>query len=406
MNPTPHGWRILTREKMGDFNPRNDSFSFFSNSLAFSLSSCNCLIRSLWPLRARLIAHFAIGISIKATSQPIHANPCAVPIFEITATVSLESKFRVINHAFASKKHATKAQGVNPESVTRKTKTAAMSRHAGRSVSLFFATGYQEFAVSKNFRQFKLIQPKSRLCEVHNPAGNRDYILDKRRNIPYVYRMKNDIEPANKGETAFDADDLNLISLAQEYANEDKARELLERLRWPNGAICPHCKNDGKVKPNSKLTPKAGSKSAVRKGVYFCGACRKQFTVTVKTVFEGSHIPISKWLMAWFIVCSSKKSVSAHQLHRMLKITYKAAWFMAHRIRFAFGGDTEKLGGLKGGKARAAALTAKRRKEIARKAAQIRWLKPAQQKFPPSGNNARLRDLNFSDLLPEGKMVK
>jgi len=75
----------------------------------------------------------------------------------------------------------------------------------------------------------------------------RDYILDKRRNIAYVYRMKNDIETANKGETAFDADDLNLISLAQEYADEDKARELLERLRWPNGAICPHCKNDGKV---------------------------------------------------------------------------------------------------------------------------------------------------------------
>ena len=157
--------------------------------------------------------------------------------------------------------------------------------------------------------------------------------------------MKTNIEIANKGESGFDADDLNLISLAQEYADEDKARELLERLRWPNGAICPHCKNDGKTKPNSKLTPKAGSKSAVRKGVYFCGACRKQFTVTVKTVFEGSHIPISKWLMAWFIVCSSKKSVSAHQLHRMLKITYKSAWFMAHRIRFAFGGDTEKLTG-------------------------------------------------------------
>jgi transposase-like protein len=153
--------------------------------------------------------------------------------------------------------------------------------------------------------------------------------------------MKNDIETADE----FSADDLNLISLAQEYADEDKARELLERLRWPSGAICPHCKNDGKAKPISKLTPKAGSKSAVRKGVYFCGACRKQFTVTVKTVFEGSHIPISKWLMAWFIVCSSKKSVSAHQLHRMMKLTYKTAWFMAHRIRFALGGDETKLTG-------------------------------------------------------------
>jgi transposase-like protein len=133
---------------------------------------------------------------------------------------------------------------------------------------------------------------------------------------------------------------LNLISLAQEYSDADKARELLERLRWPKGAICPHCRNDGKSKPISKLTPKAESKSAVRKGVYFCGACRKQFTVTVGTVFEGSHIPIGKWLMAWFIICSSKKAVSAHQLHRMLKITYRSAWFMAHRIRYAMGEDS------------------------------------------------------------------
>jgi transposase-like protein len=148
--------------------------------------------------------------------------------------------------------------------------------------------------------------------------------------------MKNDMKTAGD---EFDADDLNLISLAQEYSDADKARELLERLRWPNGAICPHCKNDGATKPNSKLMPKEGSKSAVRKGVYFCGACRKQFTVTVGTVFEGSHIPISKWLMAWFIICASKKAVSAHQIHRMLKITYKSAWFLMHRIRFAMGDD-------------------------------------------------------------------
>ena len=144
----------------------------------------------------------------------------------------------------------------------------------------------------------------------------------------------------------FDADELNLISLAQEYSDNDKARELLESLRWPNGCVCPHCKNDGKEKAISKLTPKAGSKSAVRKGVYFCGACRKQFTVTVGTVFEGSHIPISKWLMGWFLICSSKKGMSAHQLHRMLKITYKTAWFMAHRIRYAMGNDGIKLNGV------------------------------------------------------------
>jgi transposase-like protein len=119
--------------------------------------------------------------------------------------------------------------------------------------------------------------------------------------------MKDDIKTVKNSE--FNADDLNLISLAQDYSDEDKARELLELMRWPNGAICPRCQNDGKTKPNSKLTPKEGSKTGVRKGVYFCGACRKQFTVTVGTVFEGSHIPISKWLMAWFIICSSKKAI-------------------------------------------------------------------------------------------------
>ena len=117
-------------------------------------------------------------------------------------------------------------------------------------------------------------------------------------------------------------DELNLITLAQEYSSDEKARAFLESKLWPNGAICPHCKNDGQTKPNSKLEPKAGSKSAVRKGVYFCGACREQFTVTVGTIFEGSHVPLGKWLMAVFILCSSKKSISANQMSRMLKVQY------------------------------------------------------------------------------------
>lgn len=88
----------------------------------------------------------------------------------------------------------------------------------------------------------------------------------------------------------FDSDDLNLISLAQEYSNDEKARELLERLRWPHGAICPHCKNTGNApKGVYALTPRSTGKRPARKGLYFCGACRKQFTVTVGTVFEGSH---------------------------------------------------------------------------------------------------------------------
>ncbi len=136
-------------------------------------------------------------------------------------------------------------------------------------------------------------------------------------------------------KAALSSEELNLVTLASEYSDNDKARTLLESLRWPDGPVCPHCKNDGKAKSIYTITPK--STSSTRKGVYKCGACRKQFTVTVGTIFEDSHIPIGKWLMAIFLLCSSKKGMSAHQLHRMLDITYKSAWFMAHRIRYAMG---------------------------------------------------------------------
>ena len=143
-------------------------------------------------------------------------------------------------------------------------------------------------------------------------------------------------------KTKFDADDLNLITLAKEYSNERKARKLFESLRWPNGKpICPHCKNDGEAKPIYALKSKPDSKHKIRAGTYGCGACRKKFTATVGTSFEDSHVPISKWLMAIFILCSSKKSVSALQLSRMLKTTYKTAWFVAMRCRHAMATDLQ-----------------------------------------------------------------
>lgn len=112
--------------------------------------------------------------------------------------------------------------------------------------------------------------------------------------------------------------------------NEDGAREFLENTRWANGRFCPHC---GSLE-SYKLTPrKPGTKT--RKGLYKCKHCRKQFTVTVGTIFEGSHIPLHKWLMAVHLMTSSKKGISAHQLHRMMGITYRSAWFMAHRIRYS-----------------------------------------------------------------------
>jgi transposase-like protein len=118
--------------------------------------------------------------------------------------------------------------------------------------------------------------------------------------------------------------------LAPEFTDADKAREVLEAERWPDGPICPHC---GIIGEAYKLEPKEGARTHARKGVYKCAACREQFTVTVGTIFEDSHIPLNKWLLAIHLLCASKKRMSAHQLHRMLGIGYRAAWFMAHRIR-------------------------------------------------------------------------
>jgi len=118
------------------------------------------------------------------------------------------------------------------------------------------------------------------------------------------------------------------------YQDADKAREHLEALHWPNGPICPHCGNSHQ----DRITKMQGK--STRPGVYKCKDCRKPFSVTVGTVFERSHIPLNKWLLATHLMAASKKGMSAHQLHRMLDITYKSAWFMAHRIREAMTPDT------------------------------------------------------------------
>ena len=142
-------------------------------------------------------------------------------------------------------------------------------------------------------------------------------------------------------------DESVLVELDQAYGNEAKARQFLEAHRWPEGPVCPHCKNSGQ-KRISKLEAQRVGKCRLRPGVYFCGACRQQFTVTVGTILEGSHVPLSKWLMAWFLLCSSKKSISANQIHRMIGVTYKTAWFMCHRIRFGMMPDPLAESKLKG----------------------------------------------------------
>jgi transposase-like protein len=123
-----------------------------------------------------------------------------------------------------------------------------------------------------------------------------------------------------------------MLNLAETpyFQDAEMAREFLEKQRWPNGPVCPHCD----CTTAYKLTPKPGSKKPVRPGVYKCKQCEQQFTVTVNTIFEDSHIPLNKWLLAIHLLCASKKGMSAHQMHRMLGVTYKSAWFMAHRIRY------------------------------------------------------------------------
>ena len=111
------------------------------------------------------------------------------------------------------------------------------------------------------------------------------------------------------------------------YSDANKAREHLERLHWPYGPVCPRC---GSLDRITKLAGKS-----TRPGVYKCNECVKPFSVTVGTIMEDSKIPLNKWLMAFALYNGSKKGFSAHQLHRSLGITYKSAWFMAHRIRLA-----------------------------------------------------------------------
>jgi transposase-like protein len=129
-----------------------------------------------------------------------------------------------------------------------------------------------------------------------------------------------------------------MLTLNQVSAlSEDEARETLECILWPDGPVCPHC---GALENLTRLQGKAH-----RTGVFQCNNCHDQFTVTVNTIFEDSHIPLRKWLMAFTLVCSAKKGISALQLQRELELgSYRTAWHVAHRIRHAM--SKEPLAGL------------------------------------------------------------
>lgn len=119
--------------------------------------------------------------------------------------------------------------------------------------------------------------------------------------------------------------------LAQpQFHNEEAAFAFVEAELWPNGPVCPHCGGFERIN-----AIKANPAKRIRLGLKHCGQCRKQFTVRVGTIFEESKLPLHKWLQAIFLMVSSKKGVSSHQIHRTLEVTYKTAWFLTHRIREA-----------------------------------------------------------------------
>src|SRR5687767_10656502 len=128
-----------------------------------------------------------------------------------------------------------------------------------------------------------------------------------------------------------DPDELTTASIAKRYSDEVAAWGLMERLRWPDGPVCPKC---GVLGEATYLEPKNGPRvtktgNVSYRRVWQCNVaeCREQFSVLVGTIFEDSKVPLSKWLMAVHLLCSGKNGISAHELHRTLKVTYKTAWF-------------------------------------------------------------------------------
>jgi len=126
---------------------------------------------------------------------------------------------------------------------------------------------------------------------------------------------------------------------APAFTDNDAAREAMEAVMWPHGPTCPRC---GSLERIGKV-----SGASVRPGLYYCAECKRQFTVTVGTIFERSKVSLSKWWLAVHLMASSKKGMSAHQMHRMLGVSYQTSWFMEHRIRAAMANGTlaSPLGG-------------------------------------------------------------
>src|SRR5271170_3445046 len=129
-------------------------------------------------------------------------------------------------------------------------------------------------------------------------------------------------------------DSVNLCTLIEQFGSEERCRAYLEALRWPDEVRCPRCESD-------KIS------QIVKRPQYDCDACRYQFSVTAGTILNDSHLPLWKWFLATYLLCESKKGMSANQIKRTLGISYKTAWYLCHRIRAAMKEvNPEKLDGV------------------------------------------------------------
>jgi transposase-like protein len=148
-----------------------------------------------------------------------------------------------------------------------------------------------------------------------------------------------------KTELQSTPDGLTLDQIMQRFNTDESARAYWESIHWPNGAVCPHCKNS-EAKSIWKIDANKAKK--IREGLHQCGKCGKQFTSTIGTIFEDSHIPLRKWLIAFYLNSASKKGISSLQLQRILPLgSYRSALFMQHRIRHSLketGFDTKMTG--------------------------------------------------------------
>src|ERR1043166_9629417 len=133
-----------------------------------------------------------------------------------------------------------------------------------------------------------------------------------------------------KGQFKATPKGLTLMEIMAYFSSEEKARLHLESINWPNGPVCPKCGTNDQTRISKMIG------ESVRPSLYCCKDCRRQFTVAIGTIFEDSHIPLNKWLVAFYLMCSSKKGISSLQLQRQLDLgSYKTALFMTHRIRHA-----------------------------------------------------------------------